>query len=137
MSKTKIAGLLSALCAASMVAPAMAASGDSDAMDKVMQVSEFPVRVAGVGTGIVLGTPVAILRQSVHSYMQMTNPVADKIGGHDCGLSCGAASLVTIPASLVKGTVLGSYYGVKNGMVDGFSTPFNTSSFSLGSKYAE
>ena len=137
MSKTKIAGLLSALCAVSMVAPAMAASGGDDALDKVVQVSEFPVRVAGVGVGIVLGTPVAILRQSVHSYNQMTNPAADKIGGHDCGLSVGAASLVTLPASLVKGTVLGSYYGVKNGMVDGFGTPFNTTSFSMGPKYAE
>lgn len=115
----------------------MAASGDADALDKVVQASTFPVRVAGVGVGMVLGTPVAVLRSTTHSYKKMTTPLADKMGGHDCGISLGVANLITLPASIIEGTVLGTYYGIKNGMVDGFSSPFNTTSFSMGPKYAE
>ena len=59
-------------------------------------------------------------------------------GADDKGDSGAIDTVVTLPAGVVLGGVKGSScYGIKNGIVDGFQTPFAVDSFSLGSKYDE
>jgi len=120
---------LAALATGISIAPAFAAS---DNLDTANQVAMVPVRLSGVAAGVVLGTPVAVVRESVKSYLDLTGAGAEQIHGKDCGPACLLVSVVTLPAGIVVGTVKGGYYGLKNGFMKGFSTPFNSESFSLG-----
>lgn len=120
---------MAALAVVAIAAPVFAAD---DAMDKVVQGALIPTRLGGVAAGVVVGTPIAIVRESVKSYKDLTEKCADKVGGHDFGPSCLLVSFATLPAGLVVGGVKGTYYGMKNGMVEGFQTPFAHDSFSLG-----
>jgi hypothetical protein len=119
---------IAALAVAAVAAPAFAAD---DNMDKVVQGALLPTRVGGVAAGVVVGTPIAIVRQSVKGYKDLTEKCADKIGGKDCGPACLLVSVVTLPAGLVYGGATGTYYGMKNGIMDGFQTPFHPDSFSV------
>ena len=119
---------MAAATVATVAAPAFAAD---DAMDKVTSVALFPTRVGGVVAGTVVGTPIAVARESFKSYCSMTSKGTEMIHAKDCGPAAAVVSLVTIPGGLVVGGVKGSYYGVKNGVVDGFTTPFHPNSFSM------
>lgn len=123
---------LMSLTMAAMACVVAAAPAFADNMDKVVQGALLPTRVGGMAAGTVIGTPIAIVRSSLKSYTGMTEKAADKVGGHDCGPSCALVSVVTLPAGLVVGGVKGTYYGVKNGMVEGFKTPFHSDSMSMG-----
>lgn len=83
----------------------------------------------------VLGTPVAIARDSYKHYTTWTPSLAEHVGGKDCGPSMGLGSLVTLPSSLVWGTVTGAYHGTRNGFTEGFEEPFNAKSFNITKDY--
>lgn len=129
MNKKVMSLAMSLVACAAAAAPAFASD---DAMDKVTQGALLPTRVGGVAAGIVLGTPVAIVRESYQSYKDLTNAGAEQIHGKECGPACLLVSVFTLPAGLVVGTVKGTYYGLKNGIMDGFQTPFHPHSFSIG-----
>lgn len=116
---------------------AMPALADDEPLDKVTQGSLMVTRAGGVGAGVVVGTPVAVVRQSLKTYVNFTQSAADKVGGKlggkDNGPVCAVVSLVTLPASLVVGGAKGVYYGTKNGVTNGFNQPFHPDSYSLGS----
>lgn len=135
MKNSKLALLLSLCTTVGMFAPA-AFAGDSEPLDKVVDASLVPTRAAGAVCGVLVGMPVAALRQTYKNYVSMTTSMADKIGGHECGPSCAVASIGTIPASIVVGTALGIYHGGKNG-INGFNQPFNPQSFSVTKDYEE
>jgi len=109
---------------------------DDGPLDKVVDGSLIVTRVAGTGAGLVVGTPVGIVRSVVKNYINMTNTAADKVGGKDCGPCCLLVSVGTLPASLVWGGLTGTYYGGKNAFTHGFNEPFSPASFCLG-KYDE
>ena len=128
--KKQVLGLAMVMVAsASVAAPVMAAD---DAMEKVTQGALLPTRVGGVVAGTVLGTPVAVARESYKSYIDLTSKGAESIKGKECGPACLLVSVFTLPAGLVVGGVKGTYYGIKNGFMKGFETPFHPESFSLG-----
>lgn len=114
---------------------AMPVMADNEPLDKVVGCSLIPVRLAGVAVGVVGGTPVAALRQSLKAYKDWTPGMADHVGGKDFGPSMGACSLFTIPGALVWGGLTGPYYGIKNGVTDGWSNPFTHQSFCMDSDY--
>ncbi len=37
-------------------------------------------RVGGIGAGVVVGTPIAVVRESVKSYIDLTQGAADSVG---------------------------------------------------------
>jgi len=128
--KKQVLGLAMIMVAsAGAVAPVMAAD---EAMEKVTQAALLPTRLGGVVAGTVLGTPVAVVRESYKSYIDLTGKGAEAIKGKECGPACLLVSVFTLPAGLVVGGVKGSYYGLKNGFMKGFETPFHPDSFSLG-----
>ena len=118
---------LSMLLAAGTLAPALAA--DNDGLDTAVNGSLLVTRVGGLAAGLVIGTPIAVVREIGHNYMHFTEGAADKIGGHDNGPACVLASIFSIPAALVVGSAKGLYAGTKNG-VQGFNSPFQADSFS-------
>lgn len=113
------------------------AKAEQDGLEMVTQGSLMVTRVGGIGAGLVVGTPVAVVRQTFKTYVDYTQAAADKVGekvgGKDNGPVCAVVSLVTLPASLVVGGAKGVYYGAKNGFVNGFDKPFHPDSYSLGS----
>jgi hypothetical protein len=136
---SKLAALLAVTIALSIGAPMFAAEskGSGDAMETVVDGSLIVTRAGGAGAGVVLGTPVAIARDSYKDYTTWTQNWADKAGGKDFGPSCALVSLVTLPAALVWGTVTGTYHGVKNGLTEGFQEPFNPKSFNITKDYEQ
>jgi hypothetical protein len=120
---------LSAVMAAGLVTPALASD---EGVEKVVDGSLIVTRMGGLGAGMVIGTPVAVTRQVVKSYKDMTEKAADKVGGHEFGPSCALVSFVTVPAALVYGGATGVFYGSKNAFVHGFNEPFHPDSFSVG-----
>jgi len=114
----------------------MPALAEDEPLDMVTQGSLMVTRVGGVGAGLVVGTPVAVVRETFKSYVGFTQAAADKVGGKmggkDNGPVCAVVSLVTLPASMVVGGAKGVYYGAKNGVCTGFNQPFHPDSYSLG-----
>lgn len=126
--KKSLAAALSLCMMLGTLTPALA---DDDALEKVVDGSLMVTRLGGVGAGMVIGPPVATLRETVKAYKEMTPGLADKVGGSDNGPVMLVSSVFTIPASMILGTLKGIYYGGKNGMIEGFNAPFGPASFSL------
>lgn len=129
MKRSKLAGALSLIMAAGIMAPALA---DDEGLTKAVDGSLFVTRLGGLGAGWVLGTPVSVVRHTAKSYVAMTNSAADKVGGHDFGPSVALVSLATFPAAVIIGGAKGIYGGTQNALVHGFNEPFHPDSFSLG-----
>lgn len=134
MKKSNLVLALAACVSFSSVMPAFA-EGDSG-LDKTVEGTMMVPRAAGLGVGMLVGVPIAIVRHTAKSYVDLTQKSADKVagkmGGKDSGPACGVLSLVTLPAAVVVGTVKGSYCGTKNAMVHGFNEPLNPSGMSIG-----
>ena len=136
MKRSMLATTLAVVAVLGAFAPSFAkGSDDEGGLGMAVGGCEWVDRIAGVGVGTTAGTPIAIVRQTFKAYTAWTPALADKIGGKDCGPCCALVSLVTAPAAVAWGGVTGPYYGVKNGVEKGFSNPFTTQSFSLGSDY--
>lgn len=127
------AALAIVLTLGSFSMPAMA---EEEPLDMVTQGSLMVTRMGGIGAGLVVGTPIAVVRETYKSYVDFTQTAADKVGGKmggkDSGPVCAAVSLVTLPASIIVGGAKGIFYGTKNGVWTGFQQPFHPDSFSLG-----
>ena len=139
MKTSKLAALLAMTIAFGFSAPMFAAEskGSGDHMETVVDGSLIVTRAGGVGSALVVGTPVAIVRDSYKDYTTWTSSLADQVGGHDFAPSCALVSLVTLPAALVWGAVTGTYHGVRNGLTEGFTEPFNPKSFNITKDYEE
>lgn len=138
MKTRKLGAALALMAVIGMSGPAMAAD---EPLEQVTQGSLMVTRAGGMGAAMVLGTPVAVVRDTVSSYIKFTETAADKvgepIGGKDNGPVCATVSLVTLPAALVYGLFAGTYHGTKNAVVTGFQQPFHPDSFSLGEMDSE
>lgn len=131
----KLVALVALSMALGVTAPVMAADGGG--LERAVDGSLIVTRVGGVGASLVLGTPVAIVRDTVHHYATWTPALADHVGGKDFAPSVALVSLATVPASMVWGATTGTFHGSKNAFVHGFNEPFHPTSFSLGSDYEE
>jgi hypothetical protein len=92
----------------------------------------FPVKALAVGAGLVVGTPVAVVRQTAERSMGITGDFADKIGGKDSLPPVLFASVLGVPFGLLVGSAEGVYFGGKNAIQHGVEKPFSKESFSLG-----
>ncbi len=124
--------------ALSQLLPAMAddpqakPSGDSGSMLK--NAAMLPVKALGIGSGLVVGTPVAIIRRTTVRIREYTGEFADKIGGRKDFPPNFFASFLSVPCGVVVGTGEGLEYGLKNAVEHGNEKPFGLDSFSLGDK---
>ncbi|MBZ0187695.1 MAG: hypothetical protein K8F91_15725 [Candidatus Obscuribacterales bacterium] len=132
--KSRKLGALVALIA--VLGTAMPAMAEEEPLEMVTQGSLMFTRVGAMGAGLVIGTPIAVIRESVKTSIDFTNSAADKVGektgGKENGPTVLVCSLVTVPVGIVVGSLKGLYYGTKNGVVTGFNQPFHPDSFSVG-----
>ncbi|MBY0546532.1 MAG: hypothetical protein K2W95_04530 [Candidatus Obscuribacterales bacterium] len=100
--------------------------------DMAKNAAMFPVTAVGVGSAIVVGTPIAITRQVAVRIRDFTGNFADKIGGKEDFPPNLFASFASVPVGTIVGTAEGLYYGPKNAVTHGVEKPFSVASFSLG-----
>jgi hypothetical protein len=132
----KLAALV-ALSIALGITAAPVNAADKDGLDRAVDGSLIVTRVGGVGAGLAVGTPVAIVRDVLHMYSTWTPALADHVGVKDFAPSLALVSIATVPASLVWGGLTGTFHGGRNAFTKGFETPFHPNSFSLGKDYTE
>jgi hypothetical protein len=136
---SKLAALLAMTIALGIGSPMFAAesTGSEGGLETAVDGSLMVTRAGGVGAALVVGTPVAIVRDSYKYYTDWTPSLADHVGGKDFGPSMALVSLVTLPAAMTWGTVTGTFHGVRNGFTEGFQEPFNAKSFNITKDYEE
>ena len=113
------------------VMSALPANADS-VPDMAKNAAMFPVTAVGVGSAVVVGTPIAVTRQVAVRIREYTGTFADKIGGKEDFPPNLFASVLSVPFGALVGTAEGLYYGPKNAVVHGVEKPFSVASFSLG-----
>lgn len=92
----------------------------------------FPVKALAVGTGMVVGIPVAITRRSSNRCMEYTQSFADNIGGKEHIHPMLFASIMGMPFGLLVGTGEGVFFGGRNAINHGIEEkPFNLATYSL------
>lgn len=94
----------------------------------------FPVRTLALGSGIVIGTPIAIVRRVSNRCIEYTGNMADKIGGKNSLPPVLFASVLGVPFGLIAGTAEGVYYGGKNAIDNCVEHPLSKDLISLGDK---
>lgn len=92
----------------------------------------LPVRMTAIGSGMVVGIPVAITRRSSNRCIEFTQTFADNIGGKEHIIPMAMASIMGVPFGLVVGSAEGVHAGGKNAISSGWEKPFSLDSFSLG-----
>lgn len=127
MKKYLMAGLAATLCLASTIAPASAYDGEDPATSILM----LPVRVAALGTGIVIGAPVSTIKQTAKRIPEATTQIADSFGGADEPIALTISMVPGIAIGTFVGTVEGVGAGVSNAANNFHDKPFSPESFSL------
>jgi hypothetical protein len=115
----KIAVLASALAMVATGAPALAEGST------LTNIALAPVKVVGLATGAVVGTPIAVTRYVAKESVASTKKIAGDSGNPAL---LAAAGLIGVPIGVFVGGVEGVYYGSANA----YSKPFGKDSFSLG-----
>ena len=112
------------------IAPALAADKETPVESTVL----LPFRVAALGAGIAVGTPVAIVRDTIGAYPDARDTIAgQKLSENphpDPGLYL-LADLAAVPVSVTVGVFQGICDGTKNAIDNCADKPFSAESFSL------
>lgn len=125
---------LSMLLAALAIATAAPANAE-DTKEMAKNAALLPVKAVAVGTGMVVGIPVAITRRSSNRCIEFTQNFADKIGGKEHMPPTMFGAILGMPFGLIVGTGEGVYYGGKNAIEGGAGEkPFGLGTFSLDSE---
>jgi hypothetical protein len=91
----------------------------------------LPVQMAGIGAGMAVGIPFAMVRQVITRTAQKTGDIADKMGGKEHFPPNLFAAPIGLGFGLVVGTAEGMYWGGRNAFKYGFEKPFTPASFSM------
>jgi len=92
----------------------------------------FPVKALAIGSGMVVGIPVAITRRSSNRCIEYTQNFADQIGGKEHIHPMLFGSLMGMPFGLLVGTGEGLFFGGRNAINHGVEEkPFSLATFSL------
>lgn len=128
MKNSIASALLSAIVVSGLALPAQAADSEDPVVSTVM----LPVRLASLGTGIVVGTPVATVRHTIERVPQCTKMIAADLNGEDDPCTLVFSSLPGIPAGITMGLLEGIQDGLKNSYGNCVEKPFSSASMSLG-----
>lgn len=127
MKRTLMPALLSCAVVLGGLLPASAHS-DEDALTSTVM---LPVRLAALGTGIAVGTPIATLKKTATRIPEATADIAADLGGADDPVSLAVATLPGIAAGTVIGVAEGISTGTTNAAANFVDRPFSPQSFSL------
>ena len=90
--------------------------------------SGLPGKALGAAFGLLVGTPVAIVRKSAEETVSATR---DLVGETDNPFVLGAAGILGVPAGICSGVLQGPFVAATNGWEN---KSFSKESFSLGGK---
>jgi hypothetical protein len=124
--KNMIIGLSILAMSCGLIQPATAANVNQLLEGTVL----LPARTLGLATGIVVGSPIAVLRKSTENINAITNKITPD--NHNVIPKVIAAGLVGIPFGIAAGAPEGVYLGSKNALVNCINKPFSVDSYSLG-----
>jgi hypothetical protein len=130
----KSAASILALVTVAVASALPALADDNDYTTMAKNTAMFPVRTLALGSGMVVGCPVAVLRRVSNRCIEYTGNMADKIGGKNNLPPVLFASVLGVPFGLVAGSAEGMYYGGKNAITNCVEHPFSKDSFSLGNE---
>jgi hypothetical protein len=125
----KIASLsLAAMSSFAIMLPANA----SDNTDPIVQTVKLPITVSALVAGVAVGTPVAMVHDTVTDIASTRDSIATQFGGQTPD-ACQyfVADLVAVPAGLTMGLLNGTYHGVANALNNCSEKPFSAESFCL------
>lgn len=129
MKKSAISILTLVTLAIGSSLPALA---DDDYKGMAKNTAMFPVRTLALGSGVVVGTPIAVTRRVSNRCIGYTQTFADQIGGKEHLPPVLFASVLGVPFGLLAGSAEGVYFGGKNAISNCVEHPFSKESFSLG-----
>lgn len=124
-------GLLSLGLVLGTIGPACAADGETALESTVL----LPVRVAALGAGIAVGTPISVVRNTIEAFPSARDTIAGQKLSENPHPDPGQylmADLVALPVSVATGVMLGVCDGAKNAIENCADKPFSPESFSLG-----
>jgi hypothetical protein len=98
----------------------------------VARAIKVPVTVSALFAGMAVGTPIAVVHDTISDYSAVRDSVASTFGGQSPD-ACQylVADLVAIPAGLAIGVLDGTYHGVSSAFNNCKEKPFSAESFSL------
>jgi len=119
---------LAALAAFTTLLPANA----SDNTDPIIQTVKLPITVSALVAGIAVGTPVAVVHDTVTDIACTRDSIATEFGGQSPD-ACQyfVADLMAVPAGLTIGVLNGAYHGFANALNNCSDKPFSAESFCL------
>jgi hypothetical protein len=128
MNKYARLSLVLLACGFAALPPAQASESD----DLVTKAVKVPVTVSALFAGMAVGTPIAIVHDTIAGYSAAREQVAGSFGG-DSPDACQylVADMVALPASLAVGLVDGTYHGISNAINNCSDKPFSAESFCL------
>ena len=91
--------------------------------------SKIPKNVPAFIAGVVVGTPIALVRMSKREIVTATREL---VGETDNPLILGAGGVLGVPAGLMGGALYGLYAGTADSWVNADDNPYSRDSFSLG-----
>jgi hypothetical protein len=126
----KFAGLSLTILALAFTGLLPARASDSD--DIVTKAVKVPVMVSALCAGVAVGTPVAVVHDTINDYSAARDQVATAFGGQNPD-ACQylVADFVALPAGLAIGVVNGTYHGFSNAISNCSAKPFSAESFCL------
>ena len=118
--------MLASALIGTMVAPTFAADDDT-----FQNICFFPVRVAGLGVGSVVGVPLGAVKDGVRGAEKSTKWVAGKLGNEDGVYQQWFGAILGGPFGLVGGSAYGCFDGLWHGMKTGYEKPFSKDAFTF------
>ncbi len=88
----------------------------------------FVSRMASFTAGVVVGTPVAIVKRT---YQQTRDGSTDLIGDSKNPILVATTSVFALPFALMGGPIQGVEYGVRNSWIGSKEEPFGKTAFSI------
>jgi len=130
MNKTIATALLSLGLVMGTVGPALASDRETPLESTVL----LPLRVAALGAGIAVGTPIAVVRDTIGAYPEARDSIAGKKLSENAHPDPGLyllADVAAVPVSVAVGVFQGICDGTRNAIDNCADKPFSAESFSL------
>jgi hypothetical protein len=94
----------------------------------------MPIRLAALGTGVVVGSSVSAVKNSANQIPELTSQIANGLNSSEDPVTMTVASSPAVPLGLLIGVAQGVHDGTANAFEHSFDRPFSAESFSLSTE---
>ncbi len=125
LNKLASSFILASAIIGTMIAPSYA---DDDTFKSIVF---FPIRVAGLGAGTLVGVPMGAIKDGWKGAASSSKWVAGKTGKENCTCSTIFGGIVGGPVGALGGSAYGVFDGSWHGLKTGYDKPFSKDSFTF------